>query len=102
MITKEFSEEISELNKLLSYMPLEYVKKIPEKLRNFFKEFESINSVILPLVIFDLTQRKPMMIISFDKISDASLLAGTGIVVLECMALSDLLTNDNIAILYKI
>ena len=57
----------------------------------FFKEFESINSVILP-----------MMIISFDKISDASLLAGTGIVVLECMALSDLLTNDNIAILYKI
>ena len=68
----------------------------------FFKEFELINSVILPLVIFDLTQRKPMMIISFDKISDASLLAGTGIVVLECMALSDLLTNDNIAILYKI
>ena len=41
MITKEFSEEISELNKLLSYMPLEYVEKIPEKLRNFFKEFES-------------------------------------------------------------
>ncbi|EHO6324898.1 DNA distortion polypeptide 3, partial [Salmonella enterica subsp. enterica serovar Heidelberg] len=29
----------------------------------FFKEFELINSVILPLVIFDLTQRKPMMII---------------------------------------
>ncbi|WP_346780291.1 DNA distortion polypeptide 3, partial [Escherichia coli] len=26
----------------------------------FFKEFELINSVILPLVIFDLTQRKPM------------------------------------------
>ncbi|EHN8485209.1 DNA distortion polypeptide 3, partial [Salmonella enterica subsp. enterica serovar Enteritidis] len=25
----------------------------------FFKEFELINSVILPLVIFDLTQRKP-------------------------------------------
>lgn len=41
MITKEFSEEISELNKILSYMPLEYVEKIPEKLRNFFKEFES-------------------------------------------------------------
>lgn len=41
MITKEFSEEISELNKILSYMPLEYVEKIPEKLRNFFKEVES-------------------------------------------------------------
>ncbi|MFQ3775670.1 DNA distortion polypeptide 3 [Salmonella enterica] len=48
----------------------------------FFKEFELINSVILPLVIFDLTQRKPMMIISFDKILDASLLEGTNIVVL--------------------
>ncbi|EBA6266042.1 DNA distortion polypeptide 3 [Salmonella enterica] len=67
----------------------------------FFKEFESINSVILPLVIFDLTQRKPMMIISFDKISDACLLAGTGIVVLECMAQAELLTNENICILYK-
>lgn len=62
----------------------------------FFKEFELINSVILPLVIFDLTQRKPMMIISFDKILDASLLEGTNIVVLECITLADLLTNDNI------
>ena len=61
-----------------------------------FKEFELINSVILPLVIFDLTQRKPMMIISFDKILDASLLEGTNIVVLECITLADLLTNDNI------
>ncbi|HFL9722373.1 TPA: DNA distortion polypeptide 3 [Escherichia coli] len=67
----------------------------------FFKEFELINSIILPLVIFDLTQRKPMMIISFDKILDASLLEGTNIVVLECITLADLLTNDNIDFLYK-
>ncbi|HBN4897565.1 TPA: DNA distortion polypeptide 3 [Escherichia coli] len=67
----------------------------------FFKEFELINSVILPLVIFDLTQRKPMMIISFDKILDSSLLEGTNIVVLECTTLADLLTNDNICFLYK-
>ncbi|WP_201287648.1 DNA distortion polypeptide 3, partial [Escherichia coli] len=67
----------------------------------FFKEFELINSVILPLVIFDLTQRKPMMIISFDKRLDASLLEGTNIVVLECITLADLLTNDNIDFLYK-
>ncbi|ECJ4322903.1 DNA distortion polypeptide 3, partial [Salmonella enterica subsp. enterica serovar Saintpaul] len=50
---------------------------------------------------FDLTQRKPMMIISFDKILDASLLEGTNIVVLECITLADLLTNDNIDFLYK-
>ncbi|ECW2964644.1 DNA distortion polypeptide 3 [Salmonella enterica subsp. enterica] len=67
----------------------------------FFNEFEAINSVLIPLVIFDLTLRKPMMIISFDKISDASLLVGTGIVVLECIILADLLTNDNICMLYK-
>ncbi|MEL9505955.1 DNA distortion polypeptide 3 [Escherichia coli] len=67
----------------------------------FFKEFELINSVILPFVIFDLTQRKPMMIISFDKIPDASLLEGTNIVLLECTTLADLLTNDNIGFLYK-
>ncbi|MCZ8654404.1 MULTISPECIES: DNA distortion polypeptide 3 [Escherichia] len=67
----------------------------------FFKEFELINSVILPLVIFDLTQRKPMMIISFDKIPDARLLEGTNIVLLECTTLADLLTNDNIGFLYK-
>ncbi|EFE8652454.1 DNA distortion polypeptide 3, partial [Escherichia coli] len=50
---------------------------------------------------FDLTQRKPMMIISFDMIPDASLLEGTNIVVLECTTLADLLTNDNIGFLYK-
>ncbi|EHX5372731.1 DNA distortion polypeptide 3 [Salmonella enterica] len=67
----------------------------------FFNEFEVINSVILPLVIFDLIDRKPIMVIGFDKIPDASLLEGTDIVVLECSTLADLLTNDNIAFLYK-
>ncbi|EKY6399234.1 DNA distortion polypeptide 3 [Escherichia coli] len=67
----------------------------------FFKEFESINSVILPLVIFDFIDRKPIMVIGFDKIPDASLLEGTNIVVLECTTLADLLTNDNIGFLYK-
>ncbi|HDN2924626.1 TPA: DNA distortion polypeptide 3 [Escherichia coli] len=67
----------------------------------FFKEFESINSVILPLVIFDFIDRKPIMVIGFDKIPDASLFEGTNIVVLECTTLADLLTNDNICFLYK-
>ncbi|EMQ8247207.1 DNA distortion polypeptide 3 [Escherichia coli] len=67
----------------------------------FFKEFESINSVILPLVIFDFIDRKPIMVIGFDKIPDASLLEGTNIVVLECTTIADLLTNDNIGFLYK-
>ena len=68
---------------------------------DFFREFESINSVILPLTIFDLKELKPIMIISFDIMSDPRLLEGTGIVVIECNALSDLLINNNIAVLYK-
>ncbi|EBJ4206792.1 DNA distortion polypeptide 3 [Salmonella enterica] len=67
----------------------------------FYQEFESINNVILPLVIFDLIDRKPIMVIGFEKISDAGLLEGTGIVVLECMVLAELLKNDDIALLYK-
>ncbi len=66
----------------------------------FFKEFESINSVILPLVIFDFIDRKPIMVI-FDKIPDASLFGRTNIVFLECTTLADLPTNDNICFLYK-
>ncbi|ECF6074898.1 DNA distortion polypeptide 3 [Salmonella enterica subsp. houtenae] len=67
----------------------------------FYQEFEAINSIILPLVIFDLIDRKPIMVIGFDKISDASLLEGTDIVVLECNSLAELLTDDNVAALYK-
>lgn len=67
----------------------------------FYQELETINSIILPLVIFDLIDRKPIMVIGFDNISDASLLDGTGIAVLESMTLADFLTNDNIAVLYK-
>ncbi|MBL2132830.1 DNA distortion polypeptide 3, partial [Klebsiella pneumoniae] len=33
----------------------------------FFKEFELINSVILPLVIFDFIDRKPIMVIGFEE-----------------------------------
>ena len=41
MVTKEFAEATAELNKILSYLPSEYVNKIPIKLRKFFKDVES-------------------------------------------------------------
>jgi hypothetical protein len=41
MITKEFKESITEINKILSYLPNEYVEKIPIKLRKFFSDVES-------------------------------------------------------------
>lgn len=41
MVTKEFAEAITEINKIFSYLPIEYVEKIPIKLRKFFKDIES-------------------------------------------------------------
>ena len=41
MVTKEFAEAATEINKILSYLPTEYVKKIPIKLRKFFEDVES-------------------------------------------------------------
>lgn len=41
MVTKEFAEATTEINKILSYLPSEYVEKIPIKLRKFFKDVES-------------------------------------------------------------
>ena len=38
MITKEFAEATTEINKILSYLPTEYIEKIPIKLRKFLKE----------------------------------------------------------------
>ena len=41
MVTKEFAEAATEINKILSYLPIEYVEKIPNKLRTFFLNVES-------------------------------------------------------------
>lgn len=38
MITQEFTEASAEINEILSYLPAEYVDKIPVKLREFFKK----------------------------------------------------------------
>lgn len=41
MVTKEFAEASAEINEILKYMPDEELKKIPSKLRDFFKEVAS-------------------------------------------------------------
>ena len=41
MVTKEFAEAITEINKIFSYLPTEYIEKIPIKLRKFLKDVES-------------------------------------------------------------
>jgi hypothetical protein len=68
----------------------------------FFKEFELINSITLPIVIFDLKQLKQTLVISFEEVSEVSVLERVGISVLVCNSLSDLLTNNQLAVLYRV
>ncbi|EAS2278488.1 DNA distortion polypeptide 3 [Salmonella enterica] len=66
----------------------------------FFQEFEAINSVILPLVIFDLIDRKPIMVIGFGEIPGADSLVDSGIEVVSLNGLSDLLLVEKLMPLF--
>lgn len=41
MVTKEFAEASAEINEIFKYLPDEELKKIPSKLRDFFREVAS-------------------------------------------------------------
>ncbi len=62
----------------------------------FYQDFEAINSVILPLVIFDLIDRKPIMVIGFGEVPGTVLLVDSGIEVVSLDGLSDLLMNEKL------
>lgn len=66
----------------------------------FFQEFEAINSVILPLVIFDLIDRKPIMVIGFDEVPGVDSLVDSGIDVVSLYSLSDLLLIEKLTPLF--
>lgn len=66
----------------------------------FYHEFESINSVILPLVIFDLKERKPIMVIGFGEVSGEVSLVDSGVDVVSLDALSDLLLVEKLTPLF--
>jgi len=67
---------------------------------DFFREFEAINSVILPLVIFDLKEQKPIMVIGFGDVSGDVLLVDSGVDVVSLGALSDLLLAEELTFLF--
>lgn len=46
MVTKEYKTAAAEVNKVLSYLPVEEVQMIPEDLRNFLNEIEDKDAVI--------------------------------------------------------
>lgn len=46
MITEEYRIAAAEVNKVLSYLPVEEVQMIPENLRNFLNEIEDKNAIV--------------------------------------------------------
>ncbi|EHK1629227.1 DNA distortion polypeptide 3 [Escherichia coli] len=66
----------------------------------FFKEFELINSVILPLVIFDFIDQKPIMVIGFGEVPGIDSLIDSGIEVVLLDGLSDLLLVEKLMPLF--
>ncbi len=71
------------------------------RLWNVFQEFEAINSVILPLVIFDLIDRKPIMVIGFGEVCGVDSLVDSGIEVVSLDGLSDLLLVEKLTPLFN-
>ncbi|EME5919325.1 TPA: DNA distortion polypeptide 3 [Escherichia coli] len=67
----------------------------------FFNEFEAINSITLPLIIFEMNERKPVVIIGFEQIAGAVFVEQLDIKVLVIDDLSELLTNETLDLLYN-
>lgn len=61
MVTNEFAEAAAEIEEILGYLPMEYVEKIPVKLRDFFKKIkkEDYVSNIDPYKLLDEQDLKP-------------------------------------------
>ncbi|SAG83719.1 Uncharacterised protein [Enterobacter hormaechei] len=67
----------------------------------FFNEFEAINSITLPLIIYEMNGRKPVAVIGFDNIDGSDFIEQTEIKLLNINNLSDLLTNETLESFYS-
>ncbi|EPU1003413.1 DNA distortion polypeptide 3 [Escherichia coli] len=68
---------------------------------DFFNEFEAINSITLPLVVFEMNECKPVVIIGFEQIAGAVFIEQSGIKVLVIDNLSGLLTNATLELFFQ-
>lgn len=67
----------------------------------FFRDFERINSITLPLVVFDLLLNKPVVVIGFDIDDKYEVLTENDLPFIYCTSLSDLLSNSTLISFYK-
>lgn len=67
----------------------------------FFNEFEAINSIALPLVVFEMNERKAVAIIGFEQIAGTIFIEQSDIKILVIDNLSGLLTNETLELLFQ-
>ncbi|HFK7930075.1 TPA: DNA distortion polypeptide 3, partial [Escherichia coli] len=67
----------------------------------FFSDFEKINSILLPLLVFDLKTDVPVIVISLDDVSYCDVLNEIDIDFMKCNSLAELLTSDKLDALFK-
>ncbi|EJP1045015.1 DUF2726 domain-containing protein [Escherichia coli] len=67
----------------------------------FFSDFEKINSISLPVLVFDLKTGVPVIVISLDDISYCDVLKQTDIDFMKCDSLAELLTSEKLDALFK-
>ncbi|WP_413464972.1 DNA distortion polypeptide 3 [Escherichia coli] len=62
----------------------------------FFSDFEKINSILLPVLVFDLKEGVPVIVISLDDVSYCDVLDEMDIDFMKCDSLAELLTSDKL------
>ena len=67
----------------------------------FFSDFEKINSISLPVLVFDLKEGVPVIVISLDDVSYCDVLDEMDIDFMKCDSLAELLTSDKLDALFK-
>ncbi|EJZ2493108.1 DNA distortion polypeptide 3 [Escherichia coli] len=66
----------------------------------FFSDFEKINSISLPVLVFDLKAGVPVIVISLDDVSYCDVLNELDIDFMKCESLAELLTSDKLENLF--
>lgn len=67
----------------------------------FFKAFEMINGIVAPLLVYDLLERKPVMVIGFGTLEGVEFFKYAGVDGVVIEQLKDLLIDERIVCLYK-
>ncbi|EJT4720291.1 DNA distortion polypeptide 3 [Salmonella enterica] len=67
---------------------------------DFFREFEEINGLTLPVIIYDSIKNKIEIILSFDEINQQGTLQNVGLECIRLSGLADILSHEKLLTLY--